>query len=266
MKAFDSCIVYEDRDALHTSRLKLEGVKTILDGQNTADGWLWMDATLTGTSLALDLYKTLAGAAGDKVAAASGLDISAAATTPVKFTLAEANSSGMSGEIYVHLCAETVEKIPVMVSLIHDDDLDDHYDDVANLPKYDATVGMAEFCALATEECLHRVSQKFPDLFGGVGVGEHRHNLTASRLVPDMRRLANPVELRIAAIHKALAIAFRTSHDRADETAFSDLGDYHLNLYDQEMAGIHLTIDVDPDSDTDADYIASGGIASIDRV
>ncbi|KKM25982.1 hypothetical protein LCGC14_1589520, partial [marine sediment metagenome] len=99
MSRFEQYVIsYEDRDDLHISRWLLEGVNTKPSG-STYRGWLFMQASKAGDTATVDLYKDPACASGDKVATGSA-DVSGVGSAPVKLTLSEANSSGLSGSLY----------------------------------------------------------------------------------------------------------------------------------------------------------------------
>lgn len=262
--SFENLIVYEDRDELHTSRWKLDGISTKSDGK-TDSGWLWMNATKAGNDLTVDLYKDVACDAGDKVATGVS-DISAIATAAVKITLAEANSSGMSGELYAEEYTADVAAVPVLVSLCVDADLVVEYRRLASLPNYDATNGMAEECARATDKVLLLVSQMFKEQLGGYGAGEHRNLTSADRLYPDYRCISQPKQLREAAVHCALALIFWSGHELADHTMYSELGQRHESKYDQAVGSWNLAFNTDPDTDDDADESGSGSIVRPERI
>lgn len=264
--SFEMPIVYEDRAKVRTSRWKLDGVKTFAAG-NTASGWLWMKTATVGNALTLGLYKTSAMALGDRVAYNSAAaDISGIESDPVKITLVQDNTSGMSGELYLEDWSEDVSGAPVLVTLCVDSDLAIEHRSLTALPNYDATYGMASFCAAATEKVLLMVSQMFADQVGGYGAPEHRNLPGAERWVPDYRRISEPKQLRAAAVHAALGLIFWACHEMADDTMYSTLGERHEKKYDEEVSRLNPAFNTDPDSDDDADGRDSASAVRIERV
>lgn len=262
--SFEAIISYERRDAIHTSRWKLDGVSTTSDG-NTAGGWLWMNAARSGDTLTVDLYKDDACGSGDKVASGTA-DISGVDDAAVKLALSEANSSGISGELYVEGFAADAEAVPVLVSLCADAHLANEYRNLASLPNYDETAGMAAYCAAATEKVLLLASQVFREQLGGCGAGEHRHLPGAARRVPDYRRISQPKQLRAAAVHCALGMIFWSGHEMGDqETMYSDLGRRHERRYDEAVSNWNLAINSDPDADDGADTTRGATAVDVER-
>jgi len=111
---------------------------------------------------------------------------------------------------------------------------------------------MARYCASATEKVLLLAAGLYWRQLGGFGAPEHRYHIAASRLIPDYRRLANPDQLKAAAVHWALAAAFGSCHELGAETMYSQLRDYHERKRTQAVEGWALTLNLDPDYDEDA--------------
>lgn len=254
--SFDYIIAYEDRDEVRTSRWKLDGVKTLAAG-NTGSGWLWATITNAGDTVTVDLYKSRGTTSADKVATGT----CSKATLPVVCTLTAANTSGMSGEVWLHeYTSQPVAQIPVMVSLAVDADLSIEYSGLSDLPAYSATAGMADYVAEATRRCLLLASQVFSEQLGGFRAPEHRNvAASAAREFPDYRRLANPDQLRTAAIHWALELAFGRSHERGSDTMYSELRDYHAEQRKDAVSAWNLTFTSEPDAEADADQ-AQGAV------
>jgi len=252
---FDHPIVYEDRDELHTSRWRLEGVVTREEGPNTDRGWLWMECTDADDTVTVNLYKDSACAVGDLVATGT-VDISGLTTAAAKCTLSAATSSGLSGSFYVEdYDSDPASAVPVCVCLCTDIDLETEYRNLDDLPDdvYDATTGMARYCAAATGKVLRLVSQMYAEEVGGYGASETRVLLDATRKYPDFRCIAQPEQLKDAAIHWALSLAFGSCHERASETMYSELRDYHDQQRREAVSAWRLAINSDPDNDHDAD-------------
>lgn len=248
-RKWESVICYESRaEAMHTSRWRLAGVRTKEGAENTDEGVLWLATTRDGDTVTADLYKSAARAVGDKVATGSagvaGLDGSAGSA--VEVTLSAANSSGLTGSFFVH-AYHADDVCPVQVALCVDEDLDALWDGIESLAGYDATAGAAEFIRLAGEDVLAAVAATFRDRLGGYAAAEAwfiedhaRSRLGGPEGLPDLRRLANPAQLRLAAAHRALEIAIGRGHNMAAETMFSRLRDYHRAEYDRAMACLVL--------------------------
>ena len=265
--SFDYAFAYEDRGFLHTSRWSLSGVDTRSGGSTNA-GRLWLLTSLTGQTVTAQLYKTPNCDAGDLVASGSA-DISDIAAAAAGCTLSPENASGVSGqfwfESYLGDCGYPVE---VLVTLCTDEDLAVEYCGLSDLPGevYSASAGMARYCAAATEKVLLLVSGVYARQVGGFGAPEHRYHTAAGRALPDYRRLANPDQLKAAAVHWALQTAFGSCHELGAATMYSQLRDYHEQKRLQAVEGWGLTLNLDPDSDEDADACKSGAMVRTTRL
>ena len=243
-RKWQSIICYENRAAqFHTSHWRLADVKTKQDSENTDGGLLWLEMSRTGDNAAVDLYKDVACGSDDKVATGSA-DISEVDGTPTnaaEVELSEANSSGLSGSLHIQdYRADGV--CPVQVALCVDEDLDALWDGVEALPGYDSTCGCAEFIRIAGEDVQGKVSAMFQDQLGGYGAAVAWFIPDASRTFPDLRRIANPAQLRSACAHRALEIALGRSHKMGSETMYSRLRDYHRAEYERALASLVLAI------------------------
>ena len=110
------------------------------------------------------------------------------------------------------------------------------------------------------------VSQLFREQLGGFGASEHRNIASADRCLPDLRRIAQPRQLRAAAVHCALGMIFWSGHEMGDqETMYSDLGRRHEKLYDQAVGNWNLAINRDPDTDGEADLSRSAAAVDVER-
>jgi hypothetical protein len=128
----------------------------------------------------------------------------------------------------------------VQVALCVDEDLDALWDGIESLGGDDASAGAAEFIRLAGEDVLAAVAATFRDRLGGYAAAEAWFIADHARSLPDLRRLANPAQLRLAAAHRALEIAIGRGHNMAAETMYSRLRDYHRAEYDRAMACLVL--------------------------
>ena len=175
------------------------------------------------------------------------------------------NSSGLSGSFWIHQYnSDPADAIPVQVALCSDEDLDGLWDGIEALPGYDATVGCAEFIRMATEDVLGKVSAIYKDVLEGHGSPEAWYIVDASRQYPDLRRIANPGQLRVACAHHALEIAVGRSHQMATNTMYSSQRDYHAQEYERAMAALTLTFK--SGSGDDAQESASAQVIRQERV
>jgi len=251
MADFDYTFAYEDRDELRTSRWKFTGVKTLAAG-NTDNGRLWAKYSLSDTTLTVDLYKDVDAGSSDKVA--TGTVTTVAASLPAKCTFTAENTSAIAGEMYLEAYTSTPSAVDeVIVALCTDADLSAEYGNLADLPQYSTTTGMADEIAIATRKTLLLASNLFAGELGGVGAPEHRNRKAASRLLPDWRRIANVDQLRDVCVHWALHLAFHANHERSDNTMYSELAAYHDDKRMQAADAWQLAINGDPDYDEDAE-------------
>ena len=264
---FDYAWSYEDRDAIHLSRWRLQGVSTVADINVDADGRLWLQIGKAGDNCVGGLHTDSACEAGSKVAALTTTDVSGIADGPIKIPFVAANASGLSGEFWIEAWDFTTQNgVEVIVSLCMDVHLDDEMDDLTALPTYDATAGMARWCAAAMQRIMLSVASMYAEQLGGYGAPEHRNKTGATRLHPDFRRIANPDQLRLLAVHRAMALAMGAAHQRAGDTMFSAARDYHEGQAAEMMQALRLTINTDPDSDDDADGARSAAVVLPTRI
>ena len=263
MSKFDYPIVYEDRDEIHTSRWLLSGVST-RTGKNLVDGRLWMEATDSANTVTVNLYTDRALGTGDKIATGTA-DIS---TVPCKCTLAASSSSGVTGEFYFEeYTTDPTTAVEIVVALAMDADCAIEFGNIAELPAFDETFGLGDCIAAATRKTLLLASQMFAEDLGGFGSPEHRYRPGADRLVPDYRCICNPDQLRDAATHWALMLAFASAQERRDDkTMYSDLKTYHDEKRKECIGAWNLTLNTDPSGDDDADERQHGGAVAITRL
>jgi len=243
-RKWETIICYEDRcDGFRTSRWRLSGVNTRQGFENTDGGVLWLEMTRAGDTVTVSLYKSASRGASDEVATGSanvsGLDGTAAAAAEVD--LAEANASGLTGSLRLHQ-VHADAACPVQVGFCVDEDLHALWDGIESLPGYDATRGCAEFIRLAGEDLLAKVAAMFRDRLGGNGTAEAWFLEDPTRSVPDLRRIANPAQLRAACAHRALALAIGRSHKMGADTMYSRLRDYHQSEHERALASLVLAV------------------------
>ncbi len=258
-RKWESIISYENRsEAFTTSRWRLSGLRTRTGAENTDGGVLWLETARDGDTVTASLYKDAGRGAADKVAEGAA-DVSAAdgsATSAVEVVLAAVNDSGLSGSLMLHQhLADDV--CPVQAALCVDADLDTLWDGIEALPGYDATAGCSEFIRLAGEDVLAKVSAMFRDRFGG-RAAQAWFLADADRDLPDLRRIANPAQLRLACAHRALEIALGRSHRTGGESMYSRLRDYHRAEFDRAMASLVLAFR--PPGGGPAQAAASGSV------
>lgn len=243
-RMWEGIIAYEDRSAVTTSRWRLTGVATKEGAENTDGGLLWLVMSRSGDTLTADLYKDDGLASGNKVATGTA-NVSAVdgdAANAAEVALTEAESSGLSGSFWLHDWQDTPATIPLQVALCTDEDCDGLWDDIANLPGYDSTNGLAEFIRIAGEDILGKLTSIFQERLGGYGASEAWFITDATRSVPDLRRVANPSQLRIACAYHALELAVGRSHQRAESSMYSELRDYFRVNYEQAMGSLQLAL------------------------
>ena len=264
--SYDYAFANEDRAAIRTSRWNLTGVSTLASG-NLLDGRLWFTASDSADTVTVNVYKDPGLDAGDKVMSGTA-DISGIADAPAKCTLDEASSSGLSGWFYFegYAADPAAAGVELVVTFAMDADLALYYGNIADLPGYDATNGMAEYILAATEKCLLLASNQHAEQLGGYSAPESPYRTAASRSYPDYRRISNPDQLKEACVHWALSMVFGRSHERADNTMYSERRDYHDEQRREAVAAWNLTFNTDPDTDDDADTQASAAMVPLERL
>lgn len=242
-RKWETIISYEDRSVYHTSRWRLEGIRTKESSENTDSGVLWLDMSKSGDTVTADIYKDDGLGSADKVATGtadvSGVDGTGA--NAVELVLTEANASGLSGSFWIHAYASDGSS-PVQVALCVDEDLDALWDGVEGLNGYDATVGAAESIRVAGEDVIGRVTRMFQDQLGGHGSAEAWFITDATRSNPDLRMIANPGQLRLACAYRALEIAIGRDHMRAEQTTYSALRDHFREQFEVAMGSLTLAL------------------------
>jgi len=242
-RRWESIIPYEDRSNFHTARWRLLGVTTKENAQNTDNGVLWLKMSKAGDTVTANIYKNDGLASGNLVATGSA-DVSGVDGTgenAAQVTLSEANSSGLSGEFWIHQYVDD-DSCPIQVALCTDEDLDVLWDGIEDLSGYDSTYGMAEFIRAAGQDVLALVARLFQDQVGGYGAAEAWYITDAEQIVPDLRRIANPGQLRLACAYRALQIGVGRDHQAAGETAYSDLRDHFADEYTRAMNSLSIAL------------------------
>jgi hypothetical protein len=243
-RKWESIVCYEERaEQFHTSRWRLGGISTKQGAENSDGGVLWLAMSRAGDTVTAELYKDAARGSGDKVATGSAdvSGIDGTGLSAAEATLSEANSSGISGSLRIHQYTDD-GACPVQVALCVDEDLNVLWDGIETLAGYDSTNGCAEYVRLAGDDVLARVTAMFRDRLGGHAAPEAWFITDVSRIFPDLRRIANPAQLRLACAHRALEIALGRSHKMGTETMYSRLRDYHRSEHDRAMASLVLAI------------------------
>ena len=116
---------------------------------------------------------------------------------------------------------------------------------------------MAEFIRIAGEDVLAAVAKLYRDEIGGHGAPEAWFITDASRSYPDLRKIANPAQLRRACAHRALQIALGREHQRASATSFSELRDWHEQQYLDALGSLSLALKPGSGDNADEDKSAS---------
>ena len=252
--AFNHIIVYEDRAEIRTSRCVLDGIIT-KDTGNTHEGHLWMSTVATGNNIVATLYKDRAGSSS--VAVSDSVDVSDVDTTPAILTFSEADSSGITGTIWVHSFTTDVTLVPMVVSLCMDQDIEDEYarsEEAHMNGAYDATVGFARYCSIATSHVMRLVTQLYMNELGGFGGAEDYTLDSPDRLDPDWRGIIVPLQLLDAAKYYACWKIFMSqSESDGEDDMLAFKASQCKEQFDDAVSKISLTINTDPDVDEDAD-------------
>jgi len=241
-RKWEQIIPYEDRsDELTTTNWRLSGLRTHADNLNSDSGILWLGATKSGDDVTCTLYKDQA--VSSSVALASAVDVSGCDNTgdnDVTVTFAAANASGLSGTMQIRQYLADVTAVPVCVSMCVDEDMAALFGDLDNLSSWDDTDGMADVIRVAHGDVMARVMQTFMDELAGYGAQEAWFITDADRTYPDLRKIANPDQLRQACAYRALDIALRKDHLRADPTMYSEGATHWSEQYERAIGGIRL--------------------------
>ena len=243
---FDNLIVYEYADQPQTSGWELEGISTRFDAAagtdvgNTDDGVLYATLTQNATTYTVELYNDPAMDAADKVATGS-----ADGELPLPISLEEANDSGITGELSFDLWEANDQDVRIQVLLATDRDLDVYFKDLPLLGDYDDEAGLARWINRATAEAIARVSDLYaahladPDLAAG-------YWMDSDYDVPDLRRIANPAQLREFVALWALHLACGREVHRADGL-YAAQRDYFQRQAELTFQRIRLIFDEDRD-------------------
>lgn len=265
MATFDHIIAYEDRDEIFTSRWSLSGVITKDGSENiSTDGMAWFSTGVVGDTLTVAVYADAAGSGSIATGTASVTAIALAATA---VTLSEANSSGISGEVWIESYTSAVTLAPMKVSLVMDTDLSLEYARIEQAQMdsvYDSTNGFALYCAAATKETLNLASNLFKEQMGGYGAKELRY-LSADRLTPDWRAIVQPGQyLNVTKYWALWKIFYAVAEGLPESDIMMVKAEHFYSLYQDAMQALNPTFDTD--SDGDADESASASVIHYERV
>lgn len=259
-RMWESVIPFEDRDKFHTSRWRLTGIATKESAENTDSGVLWLDMSRSVDTVTAKLYKDDGIGGSDEVATGTA-DVSGVDSTgenSVEVNLSQAMGSGISGQFWIH-DYQSDGVAPIQVALCVDEDMDSIWDFIEGLPGYDATNGAAEYIRVAGDDVIGRVMRMFQDELDGFGTPEAWYITDATRLFPDLRRIANPAQLRLACAFRALELMIGRSHTRAGETTYSVLRDKFHDDFEQAMGSLSLAFKTGSGDDA----VETGNITSI---
>ena len=266
MATFDHIIVYEDRDAIQTSRWRLTGLSTKDDGE-TDGGWLWMAATKSGDDVTISVND---GISLPTTLASGTVDVSTIATAPLKVTLTAVAASGITGEVYLHSWTETVSAVPMCVSLCMDSDIELEYarSEQAHMTDvYDSSIGYAQYCNMASAFILRLVAKLYPNEMGGFGAEEHRNLTAAERLVPRWSRIANPLQLLDAAkFYACWKLCIAADESDGDDSMLAYKAEQFREQYKDAVSAWNILFNTDPDADSDGDVAASASVKRPERV
>jgi hypothetical protein len=230
---------------------------------------MYFSSTKTGDDLKIRLFSSASTGVVPVIAEGTS-DISGIDDGPVLIELAEVSSSGISGIVWVHSWVSDVERVPLLVSLVLDYDIDliysgsdeDHMDGA-----YSDTDGYARYCAMATTFILRLVSNLYKDQLGGFGNREAVQLTDPDRLEPDLRGLSSPNQLKDAAIFYACWMAFmaQSQSDGSDDMLVFK-AEQCKEQYEDAKSAWNLAINTDPDEDEDADLSKGASSKQMTRV
>jgi hypothetical protein len=258
---FDNIICYERRDLVHTSRWVLEGLSTRSDAPGR-DGWLWLSTLRNGDAFTAQLWADRE--ASLLLAQGSGtLD-----DFPAQVDLTSAAGSTVSGRFWLESAGQGSDARPVLATLCTDEDLAQQWADLEELGQAicDPIYGLARYCATATRQTLLLVSQLYSNHLGGVGAREDRRLPRTGRFFPDYRRISCPEQLKDVATYWALETALRARHQHSEPSAYSRLGDHFAALRKRAVSAWDLTLNLQPDTDDDADTSRAAGVSHPQRL
>lgn len=243
---YDNIIAYEDRAKVFTHDWRFAGISAIAAG-NTDSGMLFFTLSLSGTTYTCNVYATEAKSA----TVASGTVVSATApseTTPLTITLAEANSSGLTGSMKIanYISDETAGYIFALFSV--DADCGNYYGGYTKLNGFDATAGLAAIHNIAAFEIIDRLTARYEEDFGGSAKSPWWQ--AGDKKYPDLRIISNPVQLRKASAYYVLHIACGAAA-ASDDSALQEKADRFGDMWLDAMNQIRVAFDVDVDGSAD---------------
>jgi hypothetical protein len=248
---FDNLIVYESADEPQTSQWDLAGIGTRFnaaagtDEGNTDDGVLYATLSAAGDTYTVELFNDPSMDEIDKVAAGS-----AEGELPLLVELQEENDSGITGSLVFERFENDDDDVRIQVVLATDRDLDVYFKDLPLLSDYDADAGMARWINRATAEVLARVSDLYaarlsdPDIAPGYWMDNDYD-------VPDLRRIANPAQLREFVALWALHLACGREVQRTDGL-YAAQRDYFQRQAELAFGRLRLVFDADRDGTPDS--------------
>ena len=257
---YETIIAYEDRTKVFTHDWRLAALKTVSSG-STDNGLLYFSLTLSSTTYTAEVYKDSGKASGNKIA--SGTVVSATAPTeadPLDITLAEANSSGVTGALKIASYTADEDGGYLQVLLSVDADCDDYYDGYDLLNAYDSTYGLARHHNLAMFEIINYLSTRFSHEFSGAGKSPWWQ--AGDKKYPDLRRILNPAQLRKASAYYTLFSALSKSAFNKD-SSYWELRDWYEEKYKEALTSVQLALDIDVDQD--GDKLTAIGVSKIER-
>lgn len=121
--------------------------------------------------------------------------------------------------------------------LCEDADIDALWDGIESLAGYDAVNGLFTTRRQATADVMARLATIFRETMGGAA---ERKGWFLPDGAPDLNRVVNPDQLRMAAAHRTLMIALNRHAGPTGITMYERLRDYHAAEYGRAMAFVVL--------------------------
>jgi hypothetical protein len=176
------------------SNLRLDGISTVADAQNTDNGKLYGSFTYSAPTYTLNLYSDFTKLNLVATATATALGIA---------TVAEANDSRLTGTVNITQYKANDILIEAVCVLATDSDIPFNY--LNTVSDYDATVGFAEFHILAFSKVKEIVTSRYRSiLFNAALIDTRQINGGIGGF--DLSRVNDWTPFKEAAYHYAFAL------------------------------------------------------------
>ncbi|HLL88758.1 MAG TPA: hypothetical protein VK324_05605 [Tepidisphaeraceae bacterium] len=199
---FNYVPVLADSEKVRLSVVTLAGVSTKHGSTDTDRGRLYGTAAAQpGGAVRLSLFAKVSKPADALVLKGEG-------AVGEYFDLVEQNGSGMEGQARIDAHAADDAGIVVVVTFASDRDVVLAAAEAAAMPGFDDAYGLAELHATAVQTIMtEALPAAVPHLFGGRGMSAFVPH-AADAAFPDLRKLANADQLRVAQGNLVKALSF----------------------------------------------------------